>query len=308
MTNPYETLGVAKTATPDEIRKAFRKSAKKYHPDLHPGDAPAEAKFKELNAANDLLSDPEKRGKFDRGEIDAEGQPVQERAYYRDYAQTGAGARYRSAGGQTGPGMGAPGGVDDMGDIFSSFFQEQSTRPRRGRDRSYRLDVPFLDTITGATERLTLPDGSALDVRIPPGLEDGQVLRLRGKGEPGAQGGPAGDALISVSVFPHAFYRREGSDLTLDLPVTFSEAILGAKLPVPTPGGPVTLTIPPRSDAGTRLRLRGRGVAAHGTVPAGDLYVILRLVTGPVDPALETFLRDWAPTQPLFNPRAELEE
>ena len=306
MTNPYETLGVAKTATADEIRKAFRSQAKKYHPDLHPGDAPAEAKFKELNAANDLLSDPEKRGKFDRGEIDAEGQPVPERAFYRDYAQTGAGARYRS---RT-PQNGAPGGMDadDMGDIFGSFFHEQSTRPRRGRDRSYRLDVPFLDTITGATERLTLPDGPALDVRIPPGLEDGQVLRLRGKGDPGAQGGPAGDALISISVFPHPFYRRDGNDLLLDLPVTFAEAVLGAKIPVPTPHGQVTLTVPPRSDAGTRLRLRARGVASHGAVPAGDLYVVLRLVTGPIDPALETLLRDWTATQPPFNPRAELEE
>lgn len=302
MADPYETLGVKKTAAADDIRKAFRNAAKKYHPDLHPGDAAAEAKFKAANAANELLSDPDKRAQYDRGEIDAEGQPVMpERPFYRDYAAGAEGARYT-------PGAGAGMDPGDFGDIFGSFFRDQANRPRRGRDRQYRLDVPFITTVTGSTERLTLPDGATLDVRIPPGLVDGQVLRLRGKGEPGAQGAPDGDALIAVSVFPHPFYRRDGDNLEMDLPVTFAEAVLGGKVTVPTPKGAVSLTIPPRSDAGARLRLRGRGVAAHGGRAAGDLYAVLKLVAGPVDAALEEFLRGWAPGHAGFDPRAGMVE
>lgn len=305
MADPYETLGVPKTATADDIRKAYRRAAKASHPDLHPGDAAAEARFKAVNAANALLSDAETRGKFDRGEIDAEGQPVMpDRPFYRDYAPGTGGSRYAPGGGAAGEGI----DPEAFGDIFGSFFREQAARPRRGRDRQYSLDVPFLTTVTGKTERLTLPDGATLDVRIPPGLVDGQVLRLRGKGEPGGQGAPDGDALITVSVFPHPFYRRTGADLELDLPVTFAEAVLGGKVPVPTPKGTVSLTIPPRSDAGTRLRLRGRGVAAHGDQGPGDLFVVLTLVVGPVDAALEEFLRGWAPGHAGYDPRAGMVE
>ena len=309
MADPYETLGVPRTATADDIRKAYRRAAKTSHPDLHPGDAAAEARFKAVNAANALLSDAETRGKFDRGEIDAEGQPVMpDRPFYRDYAQGTGGSRYAPGGGAAGDTPGSTIDPEAFGDIFGSFFREQAARPRRGRDRQYSLDVPFLTTVMGKTERLTLPDGATLDVRIPPGLVDGQVLRLRGKGEPGGQGAPGGDALITVSVFPHPFYRRTGADLELDLPVTFAEAVLGGKVPVPTPKGTVSLTIPPRSDAGARLRLRGRGVAAHGDQAAGDLFVVLTLVTGPVDAALEEFLRGWAPGHAEFDPRADMVE
>ena len=185
--------------------------------------------------------------------------------------------------------------TEDLNDLFGSFFREQTSRPRRGRDRSYRMEAPFLATVTGATERLTLPDGQTLDVRIPPGLEDGQVLRLRGKGDPGTNGAADGDALIEVSVLPDKVYRREGADLLMDLPVTYREAVMGAKVAVPTPAGRVTLSIPPRSDTGTRLRLRGRGIAARGGGTAGDLYAVLKLVLGPVDGAVESFLRDWEP-------------
>jgi DnaJ-class molecular chaperone len=293
--DPYGVLGVARGATGEEIRAAYRAAAKRSHPDLHPDDPGAEARFKALNAANDLLSDPEKRGQFDRGEIDAEGQAAApERSYYRDYAQAQpAGGRY--AGGFD---------EDDLHDSFGAFFRQQADGPRRGRDRSYRLDVPFLDTVNGATERLTLPDGHSLDVRIPPGLADGQVLRLRGKGEPGVRGGAPGDALIEVSVFPHALYRREGADLVIEVPVTFAEAVMGAKVQVPTPRGRVALAVPAGSDAGTRLRLRGRGVAAHGTTAAGDLFVELRIVVGPTDEALRSFLKDW--TAPAGDVRADL--
>ncbi|HEY8613002.1 MAG TPA: J domain-containing protein [Roseomonas sp.] len=312
--NPYETLGVSRTASPDEIRQAFRKIAKTNHPDLNPGDKAAEARFKAANAAHELLSDPEKRARFDRGEIDAAGQEVPPRGYYQDYAEGAQGARYRGAG-AGGPFGGAGGGwsgasgsfdQDDLEDILGMFRHGRSEMgPRRGRDAHYRLAVDFLDAVNGATKRLTLPDGRNLDVRVPPGLEDGQVLRLRGQGSPGTQGAPDGDALIEVAVGSHPFYERDGRDLRMDLPVTFSEAVLGAKVPVPTPRGEVMLTIPPRSDAGTQMRLRGRGVAESGGTPAGDLLVTLRLVLGPVDKALEDFLRGWAPDHPI-DPRAEM--
>ena len=302
--DPYATLGIARNATVDEVRRAYRSMAKKSHPDLHPGDKAAEARFKQINAANDILSDPDKRGRFDRGEIDSGGQPVPERAFYRDYAQSEAGQRYR--GGASSGAAGASGFEGaDMNDMFGAFFREQANGPRAGQDLSYRLDVAFLDSVNGSTERLTLPDGSVLDVRIPPGLLDGQVLRLRGKGDPGRGGGPDGDALIEVSVFPHALYRRDGADLVMDLPVSFREAVLGARVEVPTPRGRVTLGIPARSEAGARLRLRGRGVAAHGSVAAGDLYVTLVVVAGPADAALETFLQEWT-GQEGFDPRAAI--
>jgi DnaJ-class molecular chaperone len=297
--DPYETLGVSKTASQDEIRAAFRKIAKKNHPDLNPGDKAAEERFKAANQANEIISDPERRAKFDRGEIDASGQERPERAFYRDYAQTDAGGRYYTSGSSIDP--------EDLGDIFGDFFNARAgAGPRKGVDRRYRLEVPFLSAVNGATERLTLPTGETVDVRIPPGIEDGQSLRLRGKGDPGRNGGPDGDALIEVLVAPHPFYRRLGADLELDLPVTVAEAVLGAKVPVLTPRGEVTLTIPPQSDTGNRLRLRGRGVAEHGGKPAGDLYVTLRLVAGPADPALETALREWAGKHADWDPREGL--
>ena len=301
--DPYDTLGVSRTASQDEIRKAFRAIAKKHHPDLNPGDKTAEERFKAANAANEILSDPERRAKFDRGELDASGQErPPERPFYRNFAQGDPGGRYTaSSGGFNG---------EDLGDIFGDFFAARggagSTRPRRGADRQYRLEVPFIAAVNGATERLTLPSGETLDVRIPPGIEDGQVLRLRGKGEPGRNGGMEGDALIEVSVLPHPVYRRQGVDLELDLPVTLAEAVLGAKVAVPTPRGEVTLTVPPHSEAGTRLRLRGRGVAGHGERAAGDLYVTLRLVAGPTDPALEDALRSWSREHAGFDPREAL--
>ncbi|WP_426954740.1 DnaJ C-terminal domain-containing protein [Muricoccus radiodurans] len=309
--DPYKTLGVGRTASAEEIRKAFRGIAKKNHPDLNPGDKAAEERFKAANAAHDLLSDPERRARFDRGEIDATGQETPPRGYWRDHAESPQGNRYRwgGAGGPSPGGGGAgPFDPDDLEDILSMFRGgggRAETGPRRGRDAQYRLSVDFLDAVNGATRRLTLPDGRDLDVRIPPGLEDGQVLRLRGRGNPGTNGAPDGDALIEVSVSPHPFYERDGTNLRMDLPVTLREAVLGAKIPVPTPRGEVTLTVPPRSDAGTQLRLRGRGVAESGGSPAGDLFVTLKLVLGPLDESLETFLRGWSPPDGP-DPRAEM--
>ncbi len=298
MTDPYQTLGVAKDASADDIRRAYRSLAKKHHPDLNPGSKTAEARFKDISGANDLLSDPDKRARFDRGEIDAAGDPKPEPASYRRYADAGAGARYGNA------------DAGGMGDIFADLFaqsNQRNTRPMRGRDAAYTLPVEFKDAITGVQRRITLPDGRSLEVRVPPGMEDGQTLRLRGQGGDGVNGGPAGDALIEVRVTPHPVFRREGDDVHLDLPVTVKEAVLGGRVTVPTVTGSVAMTVPRRSDTGAVLRLRGRGVPAHGDRPAGDQLVTLKLVLPNADDALEALLREWTPTDEA-DPRQDMME
>jgi DnaJ-class molecular chaperone len=302
--DPYATLGVARDASQDDIRKAYRKLAKQHHPDLNPGDAKAEARFKEVSVANELLSDPDKRARFDRGEIDASGQEQAPRQSYREHADSEHGRRY----GRTGP---ASGGwsEDDLSDIFGGMFNQRQRGgdiPLRGEDEHYTLNVSFLDAILGATPRLTLPDGRTLDVKIPAGTSDGRVLRLRGQGGAGWNGGSAGDALIEIKVAPHKYFKQDGQDIRLDLPVTVQEAVLGGPVEIITPGGPVRMRVPAGSDSGTELRLRGRGVPAHGALPAGDLYATLRVVIGKPDPALESFLRDWKPDHPT-NPRQAME-
>jgi DnaJ-class molecular chaperone len=288
--DPYQVLGVEKTASPEEIRKAYRRLAKKLHPDLNPGDAEAEKRFKTVSVANDLLSDPEKRARYDRGEIDASGQEKPPQSFYRDYAATGADHPYTSSAGF----------ADFSGaeDILSGFFRRggggraQFRMP--GQDVHYRLPVDFLDAVNGATKRITLPDGAMLDVKIPPGADDGQVLRLRGKGGEGFGGGPPGDALIELEVKPHPLFRREGDDIRIDLPVSLPEAVLGGRVEVPTPAGSVMMTIPKGSNTGRTLRLRGRGVR-RGDGSSGDLYARLKLVLPEAsDPELEAFAANWA--------------
>ena len=308
--DPYDVLGVARDADQAAIRKAYRGLARRHHPDLNPGDKAAEETFKRVSAANDLLSDTEKRAAFDRGEIDAAGQPRPERQHYRDFAEGASGRRYRPAQDASGhPAGGWGASEEELGDIFGNIFGEHgrdgfarsSTGPGRGRDEHYELTVALLEAVLGATRRLTLPDGRTLDVRVPPGLEAGQSLRLRGQGGPGLNGGPAGDALIQIAVASHPFFRREGDDIHLDLPVTVREAVLGGRISVPTPAGAVSMTIPAGADSGQRLRLRGRGVPAHEGRVAGDLYVSLRIVIGAQDPALADFLKSHAP--PDADPR-----
>ncbi len=179
--------------------------------------------------------------------------------------------------------------------------------PRRGGDEYYALAVGFLEGINGATRRLTLPDGRTLDVAIPPGVETGQTLRLRGRGGAGRNGGPAGDALIEIRIGEHRFFRRDGNDLRIELPVTLREAVLGGRVTVPTPGGPVAMTIPARSDSGRVLRLRGRGVPAHGATEAGDLFATLRVTVSEADDRLAAFLGDWTPDH-ASDPRRDLTE
>lgn len=304
MDDPYKTLGVKRGASQDDIRRAYRKLAKQHHPDLNPGNARAEEVFKGVTAANDLLSDPEKRRQFDRGEIDASGQEQAQRSSYRDYAEGEAGRRYSPDGGFAGF------NADDFADIFGSTFggghAGANDMPRRGPDEHYAVTADFLDAINGATQRLTLPDGTVLNAKIPPATADGQVLRLRGQGSPGRNGGSAGDALIEIHVAPHLFFKRDGQDIRMELPVTLSEAVLGGPIDAPTPAGPVKVRIPPGSDSGSELRLRGRGVPEHAGRPAGDLYATLRVMIGAPDQALRTFLETWQPEHPA-NPRQAME-
>jgi DnaJ-class molecular chaperone len=303
--DPYKILGLAKTASADDIRNAYRKLAKQHHPDLNPGNKAAEEKFKAVSAANELLSDPAKRARFDAGEIDESGAEKAPPRGYRHYAESDAGNRYAySSAGASGGGFADA----DFEDLFSNIFNNRAqsrTGPARGADAHYILQADFLDAINGATKRLTLPDGQTLDVKIPPGTEDGQTLRLRGRGEPGRNNGPAGDALIDIAINPHPFFIRDGQTIRLELPITLPEAVLGGKITVPTPAGPVAMTVKPGTDTGTELRLKGRGVPAHGSQPAGDLYVKLRIQIGKPDAALEAFLRDWKPEHPN-NPRAAM--
>ncbi len=316
--DPYTLLGVKKDATAAQIKTAYLKLAKKHHPDLNPGDAKAEEKFKAISAAHDLLEDTEKRARFDAGEIDATGQPQAPqhpggRQFYRGFADGEQGGRYTNSDFRN------PGGAEGFQDMFADLFAnargaggqarsaggQQRDQSMRGQDQRYQLSVSFIEAALGASRRLTLPDGRTLDVTIPAGLESGQTLRLRGQGASGWNGGPAGDALIEVEVAAHPFFTRDGDNITLDLPVTAGEAALGAKVAVPTPGGPVALSIPRHSDTGRQLRLRGRGIPAHAGRPAGDLYVTLRVVLGTPDEALEQALAAFYERQP-FDPRADM--
>jgi len=297
--DPYDLLGVARDASQQDIQKAFRQLAKKIHPDLNPGDKDAQRKFQELSAAYEIIGDEQKRARFDRGEIDASGnEPPPRRQYYRDFAHAGLGSeRYENAE-----------GFADFSDadILSSFFSRGGRRGRlRGDDRRYRLEVDFLDAVNGGPQRITLPEGASLDVTIPAGARDGQTLRLAGKGEPAPEGGEAGDALIEVSVRPHPFFKRDGADIRLELPITLTEAVLGGPVIAPTPTGNVTVTIPKGSNTGRVLRLKGRGVADRGGI-RGDEYVTLQVVLpDPPDAELEAFATGW-PAGRAYNPRQKM--
>lgn len=309
MTNdPYKTLGLTKTASAEDIKKAYRKLVRANHPDLHPDDPAAEARFKMISGAYDLLKDPDSRARFDAGEIDAQGAERPQRQYYRDFADAPDNAYQQRSG------FGAHG---DPADIFAEILRNRGRQPgadgftergfaAAGPDVRYTLEVAFLDAVRGSEARITLPDGQALGVKIPQGTHDGQTLRLRGKGGPGYGGGPAGDALITVAVRNHPVFRRNGDDIELTLPITIAEAVLGGKVTAPTIDGPVELTIPAGASSGRVLRLRGRGVARAGAKTSGDQKVELRIVLPPEpDAALRDFLAAHPKTD-TFDPRVDL--
>jgi DnaJ-class molecular chaperone len=293
--DPYTILGVKKDASQDEIQKAYRRLAKKLHPDLNPGDRQAEERFKEVSAAYDLLSDKAKRSRFDRGEIDASGMERPQQRYYRDFAEGGA---YASDAGFA--------DFEGMDDILSQIFgrERRAGMRMRGEDVRYRLELDFIDAINGGKRQITLPDGSVLDVNIPPGTRDGQLLRLRGKGRPGTGGGPPGDALVEIEVRPHRLFMRKGDDIHLNLPISLDEAVLGGKVKVPTPSGPVTMTVPKWANTGTVLRLKGKGVPRiDGS--RGDEFVTLKvMLPEKPDPELEKFISQW---RGAYSPRQAME-
>lgn len=290
--DPYETLGVKRDASQAEIKKAFRRLAKKLHPDLSQGDATTQAEFQRVGAAYDILGDPKKRRLFDAGEIDANGQ---ERAR-PDPRWSYAGA----AAGGTGPDDAPFGAFEDVSDIFADLFGARSTRGRRsapfgapGADLRYNIEVDFLDAARGATRDVTMPDGRAIELRIPAGLRDGQVLRLKGKGAPGLHGGPSGDAYVEARVRPHPLFSRNGDDIEIELPISFDEAVLGDRVEVPTIWGPVSMKLPESASSGQRVRLKGKGIR-RAKRPAGDQYVQLSIqLPKRVDAEMKALAKRW---------------
>ena len=329
MADPYQALGVAKGASEKEIKSAYRKLAKELHPDRNKDNPAATQRFSDVTRAYDLLLDKDKRAQFDRGEIDGEGNPTAPFSF----GPGGAGAAYGRAGaGRTGGqqfDFGSEGA--DFGDIFEGLFggrggaqsggmgaggmgaggmgggmgggfgrQTRSAPPPKGANVAYRLRVPFVDAATLEKQRITLEDGKTIDLSLPKGVEDGTQMRLSGKGRSGPGGN--GDALVTIGIEPHAFFDRDGDNVTLDLPITIKEAVLGAKLRVPTVDGPVMLSVPAGSGSGKTLRLTGKGFHRK-TGGRGNQLVRLEVAVPADDAKLRSFVEDWTPAD---NPRADL--
>jgi DnaJ-class molecular chaperone len=302
---------VSRTASADEIRKAFRKLAKTLHPDQNPGDKKAEERFKRVTGAFDILGDEEKRKKFDRGEIDADG-----RETMRGFSggnPFGGGGPFR---GQGGGGFSGAEGVnfdDILGEMFgrggqggSGGFGGGRGFTSKGADIRARLEIDLEDAIQGANRRITFGDGRSLDVAIPKGAAEGQTLRLRGQGHPGRNGGPNGDVLIELALKRHPIYRIDGADLYMDLPVSVPDAVLGAKVDAPTPEGAVALTVPKGSNSGATLRLKGRGGVDANTGKRGDLFArIMVTLPEPPDAQLIKIAEDWRKNRPYVAKRKD---
>ena len=292
----YSLLGVSRQASQDDIKRSYRKLAKELHPDLNPGDEAVAERFKKISAAHGILSDPKKRASYDLGEIDDSGQPRQHHGHYRQY----------------GGGGGHDGAFDEstLEGLFAEMFGRggrQGFRPaERGEDVAYTLKIDFLEAAKGAKKRVGMGDGQTLDITIPPGIQEGQTLRLRGKGKAGIRGGPSGDAMVEVRIHPHPLFERRDRDIHLELPISLGEAVLGGKIDVPTIDGPVTMTVPKGSNTGTTLRLKNRGIAGPRGGARGNQYVRLNVTLPPSpDDELEAFLERWSEEHP-YNPRKTL--
>ena len=315
----YQRLGIKRGASDEEVKKAYRSLAKQLHPDRNTDNPKAAERFAQVTQAYDLLSDKDKRARYDRGEIDEEGNPKMPfGAGFGGYSPGGGGARPGGAGGFQGfPGGFDAGGTADLSDLFEGLFgaaggrgrqrqsgpggfRQRSRGPQKGADVAYRLKVGLVDAATLAPQRITLGDGKTIDLKLPKGLEDGTRIRLAGKGQPGPGG--AGDAIVTIQIAPHPFYTRDGNDIRLTLPVTLKEAVLGAKVKVPTPDGPVMLTIPKGTTSGKVLRLKGRGFTDKAGKRGDQLItVVVDLPSG--DSELEAFAQRWKGDG---NPRAQL--
>lgn len=283
--DPYKLLGVSKKSTDADIRKAYRALAKKLHPDVNPGDEKAAERFKEVTAAYNLLSDKDLRARYDSGQVDASGQ--QQNPFGGGFGGFGQGGSRRTAGGQ-----------DDMADLFSSLFGMNMggmnpnrggfVRPKKGPDIRYKVKLSFIDALKGGTRKIRTKDGQSLSVKIPKGIEDGATLRLRGQGKAGHYGGAQGDAKIEVTVENHKYFQRDGKNLRLTLPITLREAILGGKIKIPMPDGPVQLNLPAGTNSGKTLRLKGKGFGG------GDLLVTTQIVVNDIK---NKDLQRWAEQQ-----------
>jgi DnaJ-class molecular chaperone len=319
MRDPYEVLGVPRGASAAAIKSAYRKLAKKHHPDSNKNDPKAAERFSELNSANEIVGDEDKRKQFDRGEIDAEGKPR-----FQGFPGGGRagqpGGGFQSRGFRTGTagpgGMGGAGFEDILNSMFGGAAARGGARPGRSSpfefdtggigldlDLSVAMAVSLEEAVNGAEKRVRLPNGKELNVKIPAGVVAGQQIRLKGQGETAA-GHPPGDLLIAVSIAAHPFFKVDGSDLRIDLPITLYEAVLGGKVRVPTLGSPVELSIPKNTSSGRTFRLKGKGLPKAGAT--GDLYVTTRIILPDGNDAeLEALMQKWRDGHP-YNPRSDL--
>src|SRR4051812_15702857 len=321
MADLYEQLGVKKGATEAEVKKAYRKLAKELHPDKNKDNPAASARFSKVTQAYDILTDKDKRARYDRGEIDEDGNPKAPFGYGGGAGGGGFGG-FRPGAGGAGPG-GAPFGAGeevDLSDLFDGLFNQQQRRsggggfggfggfggrrapPQKGGDIAYRLPVAFDDAAALREQRVTLQGGKTVSIKLPKGVEEGTKIRLAGQGLPGPGGN--GDAIITISINPHRFFTRDGDNIRLDLPVTLDEAVLGAKVKVPTVDGPVMLSVPKGSSSGKTLRLKGKGFTGKSGV-RGDQLVTLMVDVPAADSELTGFVEHWS-GRGKGNPRAAL--
>ena len=292
--NLYDVLGVKKGDTKDEIKSAYRKLTKSLHPDLNPGNSKAEEKFKTVAAAFDILGKSDKRQRYDRGEIDESGaEKAPQQQYYRQHAGQSRGF----------------GDVGDMGDIFSQMFRDRQTQARpqsfAGSDQRYNMNVTFLEAALGAKKQVKMADGVTLNVSIPKGIEDGKTIRLKGKGQSGFNGGPAGAAMIQINVSADPIFSRDGLNINLTLPITLYEAALGGKIEVPTLHGLVGLKIPQGSQSGQTMRLKGRGIEIRGGKKGDQMVTLSIQMPDSIDDDLRSYLEGYRDNNP-YDPRQKM--